>query len=212
MALEQMKKELKDTGVFWGGVPALEGEQDGDKWIRNNFKLSESGRVVPEPAQRWAAELCQRALASGQQQASKIGSNSCSSVKPKVKVEGGTASATAGSKAARAASVKVKVESSTASASIESSATKAANVKVKVEGSTASASTESTATTAAKVKLEKECIVRPYMLECAATFNRISEDALNTLKGGDECMEYLRAALLSFPTMKALKKKHGDNT
>ena len=161
MALEQMKKELKDTGVFWGGVPALEGEQDGDKWIRNNFKLSESGRVVPEPAQRWAAELCQRALASGQQQASKIGSNSCSSVKPKVKVEGGTASATAGSKAARAASVKVKVESSTASASIESSATKAANVKVKVEGSTASASTESTATTAAKVKLEKECSAQP---------------------------------------------------
>jgi hypothetical protein len=55
---------MKQHGFSWGGVPAASAdEQDGAKWIRQNFTPAKNGKPVSLPAQQWVAALYRSVLA-----------------------------------------------------------------------------------------------------------------------------------------------------
>ena len=62
--VSEMVALMKQHGFSWGGVPAASAdEQDGAKWIRQNFTPAKNGKPVSLPAQQWVAALYRSVLA-----------------------------------------------------------------------------------------------------------------------------------------------------
>ena len=62
--VSEMVALMKQHGFSWGGVPAASAdEQDGAKWIRQNFTPAKNGKPVSLPAQQWVTALYRSVLA-----------------------------------------------------------------------------------------------------------------------------------------------------